>query len=139
MSLDLTLWDGGYGPTIQDWRAIRDQVFSELAIDFKPDVIRFADGNTYNFSDRSHRPVDARAGCNVNVSSLRVGRPLCHLLFELAERARLFVLIADQPEFLRPPALRGLDLDRGSVPIADLESAEALFCYFVPKQQVKSE
>ena len=137
MSLDITLWDGGYGPSIDGWRAIRDQVFSELGVSFQPDVVRLADGGVFNFSDRS-RTAGARVGCSVNVSSLDISRELCHLLFELAERARLFVLIVDAPEFLRPPSLLGSDPERGSVPISDLDSSEALFRYFVPQQQQES-
>jgi hypothetical protein len=135
MALDITLWDGGYGPSIDGWRRVCDEVFLELGVSFQPDVVRFPDGGTFNFSDRSRT---AGVGCAVSVSSSAINRQLCHLLFELAERARLFVLVVDVPEFLRPPCLRGSDLERGSVPISDLDSSEALFRYFVPQQQRES-
>src|SRR5947207_1657461 len=107
-----------------------------MGVSFQPDVIRFADGRAFNFGDSSQR-ADARAGCSAHVSGLRIDRPLCRLLLELAQRARLFLLIADAPEFLRPPSLRGCDLARGSVPISDVDSSEALFRYFKPQQQEK--
>ena len=137
MSQDIALWDGGHGPSVEGWRTIRDQVFSDLGVSFQPDVVRFADGAIFNFMDRS-RSADALAGCSVSVSSSDIDLSLCRLLFELAERARLFVLVVDAPEFLRTPSLRGADLDRGSVPISDLDTPEALFRYLVPQRQEES-
>src|SRR5690242_15582142 len=100
MSLDITLWDGGHGASIETWRTIRDQVFSEMGVSFQPDVIQFSDGRAFNFSDSS-QSVKARTGCSTHVCGLRIDRALCRLLFELAERARLFILVVDAPEFLR--------------------------------------
>jgi hypothetical protein len=78
---------------------------------------------------------DQRVGCTVHLSLVDIDRSLCRLLFELAERARLFVLVVDAPEFLRPPSLKGCDFDRGSVPISDIDNAEALFRYFQPQHE----
>jgi hypothetical protein len=129
---DITLWDGGYGPSLEGWRSIRDQILSAQGVSLKPGIIEFADRNIFNFSDASRCSGTPRAGCSVHVSLSRIDRALCRLLFDLAERARLFILIVDEPVFLRPPSLHGADLDRGSVAISDLDSAEALLPYLVP-------
>lgn len=132
MAVSIMLVDGGFGPSLEDWPAIRDQVLADLGARFQPDVVRFADSEVNNFSDTSRRAKDPRVGCHVSVSLPNIDHLLCRLLFELAERARLFIVIADQPEFLRPPSLRGADLERGGLPIGDIDSSEALFLYFQP-------
>ena len=135
MALDITLWDGGQGVPAEAWRTICDQVLAELGASFRPDIVRFGDGSAFNFSDTTRQAKDPRAGCSVQVSGLRINRQLCRLLFELAERARLFILIVDAPQFLRPPSLHGADLDRGGTLISDIDSAEALFRYLQPQHE----
>jgi hypothetical protein len=131
MTVSITLWDAGYGPSIDDWRVTCERVFSEQGARFGARPPRKGTGgrNRLWFGDARDALEfdDARVGCHIWLTSVDIDRPLCRLLFELAERARLFVLFGDAPQFLRPPSLRGLDLDRGSVPIMDMDGSEALF------------
>ncbi len=129
MSLDITLWDGGHGPAMERWRAIRDQVLSEQGARPERGQLQFGDVRDALEFD------DARVGCRIHLSFADIDRPLCRLLFELAERAQLFILIVDAPHFLRPPSLRGTAFDNGSVPIGDIDGAEALFRYLQPQHE----
>jgi hypothetical protein len=131
VSVSIILCGGGYARSLEDWPAIRDQVFADLGASLVEGSVRLSDGNWFNFSDASLATENPGAGCQVGTSALRINRPLCRLLFELAERTRLFILFADAPSFLRPPALHGAHLDLGGldIPIIDIDSGEALFLY----------
>jgi hypothetical protein len=129
MSLDITLLDGGFGPSIEGWGALRDQVFSNQGALLQQGRMRFGDVRDALEFD------GARVGCRIHLSFADIDRLLCQLLFELAERARLFILVVDAPGILRPPSLHGAEFDRGTVPILDMDSAEALFQYFQPQHE----
>jgi hypothetical protein len=136
VSLSFILGDGGYERSLEDWPALRDQVFADLGATFTPHIIRLSDGNVVNFSDDSPTANNRRVGCHVGVPAGRLSRSACQLLFELAERARLFILFADEPTILRPPSLHGadLDLDGRDIPIVDIDSGDALFLEFKSSQ-----
>src|SRR5262245_42751007 len=79
MSVSIMLVDQGHGPPPGEWAAIRDRVLADLGATFEPDVVRFADGEAFNFSD-SWGAKDPSVVCHVSVSPLRINRPLCRLL-----------------------------------------------------------
>jgi hypothetical protein len=131
VSLGFTLGDGGYERSLEDWPALRDQVFADLGASYTPHTIRLSDGSVVNFSDNPQTAEKRRVSCHVGVPAGQMSRAVGRLLFELAERARLFILFVDEPSILRPPSLHGadLDLDGRDIPIIDIDSGEALFLY----------
>lgn len=136
MTFCIGLRDRGCGPSIEDWRALRDQVFSDQGARFEFGPPRKGTGgwNRRWFGDVRDALEfdDNRVGCHIFLTFADIDRPLCRLLFDLAERARLFVTVDVADEILRPPSLRSAELDWGTMEILDVDSAEALFQYFQP-------
>ncbi len=139
MTICISLFDRGCGPSIEDWRALRDQVLADQGARFELGPPRKGTGgwNRRWFGDvrDALQFDDNRVGCHIWLTVADIDRPLCRLLFELAERARLFVTFDFAPEVLRPPSVRSSELDWGPVRIFDIDSAEALFQHFQPQQE----
>jgi hypothetical protein len=134
MSTDITLWDGGHAPQLSVWKDICDAVFEELGVAFEPNLITFRNGSAFNFVNEALDTKNPKTGAHVWVSFRRIDRDLCGLLFALAERARLFILVVDGPELLRPPSLKGERFESCGVKFGDVSSASALYEYFHPAQ-----
>ena len=134
MTICITLFDRGYGPSIEDWRALRDQVLADQGARFELGPPRKGTGgwNRRWFGDVRDALEfdDNRVGCHIWLTVADSDRPLCRLLFELAERARPFVTVSVAAEVLRPPSVRSSELDWGPMRIFDIDSAGSVVSVF---------
>jgi hypothetical protein len=131
----LYLWDAGWGPSASEWPGFWQSTLTRMRVEFEP---LGAPPNAANIAfsrdlvlgmdfsvDRANACLAAPWDC--------ITREVCTVLFGLANEARLFILVFDAPEFLRPPSLSGLDFDRGSTRLSDVEDAKSFYHYLFPE------